>query len=467
MLFNSFGFTLLYLPIVIIFYFIFNHVNLKLGKIFLLISSVVFYAFAGWKYLLILLISLAINYCFLLLLHKDSLDAINKRKIVLVIGISFNILVLLYFKYYNFFIKNINSIFSSNISLKKLIVPLGISFITFQQIMYLVETYRKSINSKNFTDYALFISFFPKLVMGPLADPNSLINQFNDTNNKTVNYDNIANGIRIFIIGLVKKVLIADMVAKVVNMGFLDAANCNMLDVWLIVISYTMQIYFDFSGYSDMAIGIARMLNIELPINFSSPYKSTSIKEFWNRWHITLNQFFIKDVYIPLGGSRKGTAITYLNIMIIFLISGFWHGANWTFILWGICHGVLCCMDRMFKNIHDKLPKFIQWAITFLLVNILWLLFRAEDIQQFFVLFTRMFNFSTMGLPSGKFLQPFRNIYIFSLFYLTTLFIALIPKNIYKKKFNNKIITTLLYAGVFVLCLFTFATNTEFVYFNF
>ena len=257
------------------------------------------------------------------------------------VAIILNVAVLVYFKYSNFIVDNINNLFNSNFIFKNLILPLGISFFTFQQIAYLVDSYKNEIENKNFIDYALLILYFPKLIAGPIVSSNDMFKQIQDTNRKNVNWDNLAKGFHLFVLGMAKKVLIADVFGSAVNIGFSDVGVLNSIEAIFIMLAYTVQIYFDFSGYSDMAIGVSCMLNIDLPVNFNSPYKALTITEFWSRWHITLTGFFTKYIYIPLGGSRKGKVRMLINTSVIFLLSGLWHGAAWTYIIWGVIDGIL------------------------------------------------------------------------------------------------------------------------------
>lgn len=232
----------------------------------------------------------------------------------------------------DFFIENINSIFNASFELKNLLLPLGISFFTFQQLSFVIDNYKENIKEYSFRQYALFVVFFPQLIAGPIVLNNETIPQFEDKDKKKLSYENFAKGLMAFAFGLAKKVLIADSLENIVNYGFYNISGLGATNAIFVMLSYTMQIYFDFSGYCDMATGIAKMFNIDLPINFNSTYKSLSVTEFWKRWHITLSKFLRTYIYFPLGGNRKGTIRTYINLFIVFLVSGLWHGANYTFI---------------------------------------------------------------------------------------------------------------------------------------
>ncbi|NPA64988.1 MAG: MBOAT family protein, partial [Epsilonproteobacteria bacterium] len=317
------------------------------------------------------------------------------KKLLLAAGIAFNLALLGYFKYADFFIQNINSLFGLEIPLLHLALPLAISFFTFQQIAYLVDSYRGETREYSFLNYALFVTFFPQLIAGPIVHHAEMMPQFASVRNKVKNYFNIALGLFIFSIGLFKKVVIADTFAQWANQGFDVAKELTMPEAWATSLSYTLQLYFDFSGYTDMAIGAALLFNIKLPMNFFSPYKATNIQDFWRRWHITLSRFLRDYLYIPLGGNRKGRVRTYFNLFITFLLGGIWHGAGWTFVAWGALHGAALVVHRMWKEfVGRKLPVVLAWFITFNFVNIAWIFFRAKNFED------------AMKVLEGMFLGP-------------------------------------------------------------
>ena len=301
------------------------------------------------------------------------------KKLFLIIAILANISLLGYFKYSDFFIQNFNSITSSNIESLNLLLPLAISFFTFQQITYLVGSYRQETKDYDFLNYALFVTFFPQLIAGPIVHHKEMMPQFANARNRVKNYKNIAMGLFIFSIGLFKKVVIADTFAVWATQGFDVATTLNLFEAWATSLSYTFQLYFDFSGYTDMAIGLALLFNIKLPINFNSPYKATNIQDFWRRWHMTLSRFLKDYVYIPLGGNRKGGFRTYTNLMATFILGGIWHGAGWTFVFWGFLHGLALVIHRTWHQLGLKLWTWLAWLITFNFVNIAWLFFRAKS----------------------------------------------------------------------------------------
>jgi len=384
MLFNSYVFILILLPLSIVGYYLINRIGKsKLGLLYLLGISLWFIGYMNIKYLLVLIPSLLINYLIAYWMnHESQLGNFALRRLLMTAGVCFDVVTLLVFKYCNFFIDTVNDAFGSDIVAVKMIMPLGISFYTFQQITYLVDSYRDSETRYSFLDYSLYICFFPQFVQGPIMLQNELIPQFLDNSRKTVNYESMAKGIYRFVLGLAKKVLIADTLGLIVDGGYERISELNSISAIVLVLSYTLQIYFDFSGYSDMAIGIGWMFNIDIAENFDSPYKAVSIEEFWDRWHITLTRFFTRYVYIPLGGSRKGWARTYANVFFIFLLSGLWHGAEWSFVLWGVLHGIAMLIKRIMRQIKIELPKMLETVITFIFVNLAWVLFRADNTKD-------------------------------------------------------------------------------------
>jgi len=314
----------------------------------------------------------------------------------LAVGIGLNIVSIFTFKYYDFFAKNLNQWTGTQFNYLNLILPLGISFYTFQQISYLVDSYRGETENYTFLEYATFVSFFPQLVAGPIVLHEEIISQFKDITKKVFDHESFAAGVYVFSIGLFKKVLIADTLGNAVGYAWNQLDYLTSAEILIVMLSYTFQIYFDFSGYSDMAIGIGKMFRIDLPINFWSPYKATSIIDFWKRWHITLTRFLRKYVYFPLGGSRKSVYRTYGNILVVFLISGIWHGANWTFILWGLLHGIGNVMNRMIEKYWNRLWFGLRWLGTFMFVNFTWLLFRADNVHQAANLLKRVLKFESL-----------------------------------------------------------------------
>ena len=381
MLFNSYIFILLFLPLCLVGYFGLNHKgHYTLAQAFLLGMSLWFYGFFNPSYLGIILVSIVGNYLFTRLMAKTTHPVWRKAEVTL--AVLLNLGVLFYYKYFDFFLMNLNRFAHTDFTLRNILLPLGISFFTFQQVSYVVDAYRGEVQQYDFLQYASFVAYFPQLIAGPIVTHDELIPQFMDPGKKQFSWDNFARGLYMFAMGLAKKVLIADLFGIAANWGFSNVALLDTTNALLTSLAYTIQIYFDFSGYCDMAIGIGQMMNLELPVNFDSPYKALTIDEFWHRWHKTLTRFFTKYIYIPLGGSRKGTLRTYLNILIVYCASGIWHGANYTFIAWGILQGILTVANRIWKDKISNLHPGFSWLVTFLLVSASMTLFRANSVAD-------------------------------------------------------------------------------------
>ena len=483
MQFNSYIFILAFLPVFVLVYFLSGKINQTLRKLVVIAGSLVFYAYMNLTVLVVMAISLAVNLIFAKIINKTK----SSIKIYVALPVIVNVLLLLFFKYTNFAISNINVLLGRQINLLNLVLPVGISFFTFQQIAYVVAVYRKEINEINAIDYFSYILYFPKLLMGPLMDPVDFVEQYNDSKTGIVNWDNIAYGLKIFSFGLIKKVLLADTLAKVVFWGFENFDEATSLELLLVMFFYTFEIYFDFSGYTDMAVGVSQMLNITLPINFDSPYKAISIRDFWKRWHISLTKFLTKYIYIPLGGSKKGLFFTCLNTMIVFLVSGIWHGANWTFILWGLLHGLFSVFDRLTEKYTAKVFKPVRWLVTFTIVNVLWLLFRADSVGQWMNMLKTIVGFDNMMVSKdliSSFVFPESALLINVFPFLTRIVsdfsglilyvftgvaavICFLPENNYRnmRKLNW---ADMVFAAIFfvwgVTCL---GSESVFVYFNF
>ncbi len=391
MLFNSYIFVLLFLPVTVTGYYLLNKLHSDTpAHLFLLGMSLWFYGYFNLSYLPIILASVGVNYALYRAMGAAKRGA--ARKLALAGALLFNLGILFYYKYFDFFTENINALFGSDLPLRRLILPLGISFFTFQQISFVIDAYRGQVDNYGFLDYALFVTYFPQLIAGPIVTHDELVPQFRDEKRRRIDWDKFAAGLYLFAMGMAKKVLIADTFGNAANWGFANIPTLSAASAAAAALSYTIQIYFDFSGYCDMAIGIGKMMNIDLPLNFDSPYKARTITEFWDRWHMTLTRFFTRYVYIPLGGSRKGEGRTYLNMMVVFLVSGLWHGANWTFVLWGAVHGLFSVLTRRFKKFFEGLPKAIGWLVTFLFVTMAWVLFRADSIADAGRLLGRIFT---------------------------------------------------------------------------
>ena len=348
------------------------------AKVWLLLASLFFYSFWNVVYLPLLILSIIFNFY----VGKGLCGKLQipiKRNYLLAIGVIANLFLLGYFKYADFFISNINWSFGLDYSQLSLALPLAISFFTFQQVAYLVDSYKQETREYGFLNYALFVSFFPQLISGPIVHHKEMMPQFTLHRNMAINYKNMAKGFIYFFLGLFKKVVIADTFSIWATTGFDGATTLTFAEAWACSLSFTFQLYFDFSGYTDMAIGLALLFNIKLPVNFNSPYKATNIQDFWRRWHITLTRFLKDHVYIPLGGNKTQPFRIYANLMVTFLIGGLWHGAGWTFVFWGFIHGWAIIIHRLWKGFGFRMNRFLGWVITFNFVNLSWVFFRAKE----------------------------------------------------------------------------------------
>jgi D-alanyl-lipoteichoic acid acyltransferase DltB (MBOAT superfamily) len=375
-LFNSYEFLLAFLPIVVAGYFLLNRAGA--GNAWLVAASFFFYAWWRVEFVWLLVASIAVNFTVgRAIVHR----AVQNRptKALLVAGIAFDLLLLGYFKYANFFLENEARLLSAVPMHLDVILPIGISFFTFTQIAFLVDAHKRKAHEPDLVNYSLFVTFFPHLLAGPILHHREMMPQFADRSNKSVQWENVARGLALLAIGLGKKVLIADVLAQQVGNAFSQADALSFADAWLAILCYTMQIYFDFSGYTDMALGMAQMMNIRLPLNFDSPYRQRNLREFWRHWHMTLTRFLRDYVYIPLGGNRRGEMWTAYAIVVTFLLGGLWHGASWTFVAWGLANGIGLVLLRLWGRSGIAMPSIVAWAITFLFVNLAWVLFRAPD----------------------------------------------------------------------------------------
>ena len=414
------------------------------------------------------------------LANPKRLQSVSKKNL-LFFGVALNLALLGYYKYADFFINNINHLTGAHLKLLHLALPLAISFYTFQQIAYLVDSYRGETKEYDFLNYAVFVTFFPQLIAGPIVHHKEMMPQFAKLKNKVINLNNIALGLFIFFMGLFKKVVIADTFATWATKGFDVAKELNMLEAWSTSLSYTFQLYFDFSGYTDMAIGLGLLFNIKLPTNFLSPYKAVSIQDFWRRWHITLSNFLRDYIYIPLGGNRKGELRTYANLIITFLLGGLWHGAGWTFVFWGAMHGVALVIHRAWQKLKIKLPLILAWFITFNFINIAWVFFRAKSFNDALKVLKGMFRGDLVlpdslsqwlgtlkGVDFGSWSKLYEGETFIGLWLLVGFIVVVVAPNSMelKERFKTNyfyLILTLFFA----LSLFMLYKKSEFLYFNF
>lgn len=477
MLFNSYIFILAFLPATLLGYFGLGRLfkRLPLGKVWLVGCSLVFYAYFNVKYLPIIVLSILVNYA----LSQGMLTAQKRglRRVLLAVGLAGNLGVLGYYKYYDFFVQNLNALAGTSFVLHRIMLPLGISFFTFQQLSYVIDSYRRTVPRYGLLDYALFVTFFPQLIAGPIVLHSEIVPQFEDPGNRSFRFENFAPGLYAFALGLFKKVIVADTFAKVAEWGFGAGQALNTPEAWFVALAFAFQLYFDFSGYCDMAMGLGRMFNIRIPQNFNSPYKAQNIKEFWQRWHITLNRFFTNYIYFPLGGSRKGLPRTCLNLMVVFLVSGLWHGAGWLFILWGALHGLMSVLYRIFRKQFDGLHPALSWLITFLFVVVAWVFFRAETMESALTVLRGMFtmNFGALSssitnvftLPMG--LHPGYNAIVTEIWYALALFAVLGLPNTFEltDRFQPTFGRAILTVALLVVSILSLSGVSVFLYYNF
>lgn len=546
MLFNSYIFIFLFFPLCLLGFYGIKQKNTTTAKIWLTGFSLWFYGYFNLRYLLIMLFSILFNYgVYLLIMRADAIiqagqmvdttnntntnDSVSKKgdtvisvlqnkKTIMLAGVGANLLLLFYFKYYDFFIENVNAVFGSSFALKNILLPLGISFFTFQQISFLVDTYRGELNGCSFVDYALFVSFFPQLIAGPIVTHDEMLPQFAEMGKKKWDEEGFARGLFIFVIGMGKKVLIADTFGLAVDAGYGMVDALGGVDAFLVMIFYSLQLYYDFSGYCDMAIGIGKMMGIEIPVNFNSPYKAHNIIDHWKRWHITLSRFFTKNLYIPLGGNRKGTVRTYVNLFMVFFLSGIWHGAGWTYIVWGVSQGILYCITRWWhsrlkerkavkastietakdgakevagtqtkKSFRHSLLHAMKVLATYLYICVSLLIFRSETLTQAFTIFKRIFT-GGIALPQKAIYDPFNldefwyvmkilhltnfsfsNYILMIVFTIVILLVTFFGKNVHEmaKTWKQSWISAVLLAIVFIWCVVSLSGVSTFLYFNF
>lgn len=409
MLFNSYSFIFIYLPIVLLGYFQLAKIKHTYAAAWLAFASLFFYGYWNPAYIGLLLGSIVCNYAFGMWIAKTPESGKSEvvgggRKPLLIAAIVANLALLAYYKYANFFIGSVNSVAGTQWSLGEIILPLGISFFTFTQIAFLVDTYQGKVKEYNFIHYVLFVTYFPHLIAGPILHHKEMMPQFTHISSYRLNWDHVATGLMLFTLGLCKKTLGADALAPFANGVFSGVQNGLLptsYEAWAGALAYTLQLYFDFSGYTDMALGIALLFNIKLPINFDSPYKATSIIDFWRRWHMTLSRFLRDYLYIPLGGNRKGSLRRYLNLFTTMLLGGLWHGAGVTFIVWGALHGAFLALNHLWRETISE--RYLRWVpnwigaltgglLTFTAVVAAWVVFRSSDMHQARIMLEAMFG---------------------------------------------------------------------------
>lgn len=483
MLFNSNSFILLFLPVFILGYWIATRLEHRTPeKAWIVFGSLFFYSWWNPKYLPLIVGSILINYFICnLILKFNHVFLINKSRMLLSLGIALNLAVLGYYRYTDFLIDYTNQIFNSDMPFLEVILPLAISFFTFQQIAYLIESYKGNIPRQSLLTYASFVTFFPQLIAGPIVYHSELIPNLTNKRNQFPDFDYLSRGLIVFAMGLAMKVVVADTLSLFADYGFSNIQQLSIQAAWLATTSFSLQIYFDFAGYSTMAIGLALLVGIKLPVNFDRPYLSTDIQEFWRRWHITLGRFFRDYLYIPLGGNRFGIGRTSMNIMIVFILGGLWHGAALNFVVWGLLIGIGIAVQGLIRNIGVKINRWIAWVTTLLFMNIVWVFFRATTLPKGVEMLKTMFGLGTNQVNlTGYSPEGLLNLLSFNsgsiligptIFLIFAFGLALTVdttwKAISKKSLNVK--TLLVTVGLFIISILimNWGDSREFIYFNF
>ncbi|MCK9201424.1 MAG: MBOAT family protein [Gallionella sp.] len=495
MLFNSYGFIFLYLPVVLIGFFVLARTSRTFAAGWLALASVFFYGYWNPAYVGLLLGSIVCNYAFGMWIAKAGVrHEARRKKQVLIVAIAANLVLLAYYKYANFFVGNLNELAGTSWTLGEIMLPLGISFFTFTQIAFLVDTYQGKVKEYNFIHYTLFVTYFPHLIAGPVLHHKDMMPQFAHASTYRVNWDNIATGLMLFTLGLAKKTLWADSLAPYasgvfdgVQLGMATGTLPTIYEAWAGALAYTLQIYFDFSGYTDMALGIALMFGIRLPINFNSPYKATSIIEFWRRWHMTLSAFLRDYLYIPLGGSRNGKLRRYVNLLATMLLGGLWHGAGWTFVLWGALHGVYLTLNHLWRETISG--RFLNWVpawlgnlaggvLTFVAVVAAWVVFRAENMAQALVILKAMFGIAARPISLDAVLHgnllmlvDMSGSKLMRMLIPALAWIWLLPNSTHIRFVRKSAALALLQAGIVIWMLYLvidqFGSYSPFLYFQF
>ncbi len=463
MVFASITFLYYFLPVFLILYFV---VPKKYKNLVLLLFSLIFYFYGEPKYILLMLIEVLFAYFMTLSLEK------NKSKSLLIVVVSFHLLLLCIFKYFNFIISNINSIFSSNISLLNIVLPIGISFYTFQIISYEVDVYRGKVKvSKNLIEFMTYVFLFPQLIAGPIVRYESVNKELKS---RKVTFDDFSSGVNRFVIGLFKKVVIANNIGELCNI-LVGSTEVSVLLYWVLGISYMLQIYFDFSGYSDIAIGIGKMIGFKFPENFNYPYIADSVTNFWRRWHMTLSSWFKDYVYIPLGGNRVSILKHIRNIFIVWMLTGLWHGASWNFIIWGLYFGVILIIEKYFLNkVLEKLPKVIRIIYTSFVVMISFIIFSSNNLDSAFTIIKGLFSFKSLSLSNNfilYYVKSYGFILITGIIFSTPLIKNIIEKLRSKKILNNIIniieVIVILLILLIVTSMLIDSSYNPFLYFRF
>lgn len=471
MLFSSYEFMLFFLPAVLAGYFLMGRVAGKMAAHFWLVAaSLLFYGWFKPWYLWIILSSVVVNYAFVWKIERLPAGG-SLRRALFALGILFNVALIGYYKYADFLLANCNALLKTDFPALHVLLPLGISFFTFQQISCVVDAY-KGVRLANlgFVNYALFVTFFPQLVAGPIVHHQEMMPQFDRPESLKPNWAHLSCGLHLLAVGLFKKLVIADQVAIWASRGFDCPDPLTFFQAWFVALAYMMQLYFDFSGYCDMAMGLGKMFNINLPINFNSPYRATDIQDFWQRWHITLGRFMSHYVYFPLGGSRHGLFRTCLNLMITFLVSGLWHGAGWTYVLWGGLHGIALVAHRLWNAVGFSMHRRLGRALTFLFFLLSLVLFRSSTVGRAVKMWHSMFDFSNMNYETiRELVRPDFSLHASILLIVALTVICLTCKNAVKLSISFRPTWVRLAETVLFLTwsILTMARISPFIYFNF
>lgn len=471
MLFNSISFIFLFLPIALLGYYLIKVERLQLW--FLLLSSLVFYAYWSRTYVFLLLFTIVLDFYIARAIFRSQTQ--RGRKALLLTSVISNLAILGFFKYYNFFASSINDVAqgmgvsSSLLPALNLILPIGISFYTFQSMSYVIDVYRRACDAHaGLLAFAGYVTFFPHQVSGPLVRHNKIVPQLEAHDTYIFQANNFWYGWYFFIFGLSKKILIADRIAPVVDSLVHSMSTISNAEAGLALIGYTVQLYFDFSGYSDMAVGLGLMMNIRFPQNFNSPYKSRSITEFWQRWHITLSSWLRDYLYISLGGNRKGRLFTYRNLLLTMVIGGLWHGASWVYVIWGAYHGLFLAAERLLKDVKFtplRNPR-VQWFVTLIIVCVGWAFFRSPDLATASLWLKKVFLLSDVVTWDLVQIAPKNRDRFFAAMSIAVL-VGLFAKNTFEIQFKPNIWRALLLALMFVVCLSFMNEESPFLYFQF
>ena len=466
MVFSSTIFVFLFLPLVLLCYFL---APKKLKNYILLFFSLVFYIFGGPKFLLVLLFVVLIDYIGAILINKT-----NKKKLFLILTLILNISTLVYFKYTGFFLENVNNIFGLNITIPDIVLPIGISFYTFQAMSYVIDVYRKKVSlQKNYLTLLLYVSLFPQLVAGPIVRYETIEQELKV---RKTTFEDVEYGIRRFILGLAKKVIIANQMGALADTIF-TSSDISTPVAWLGAIAYMFQIYFDFSAYSDMAIGLGRIFGFKFLENFNFPYISKSITEFWRRWHISLSTWFRDYVYIPLGGNRKGIKRQIINLFIVWLLTGFWHGAEWNFVIWGLYYFIFLMLEKfVFNKVLAKTPNVIRHIYTLFIVLIGWVIFRCESLDSIKTMFTSMFTLKITEFSLNElliYLETYAIYFILAIIFSMPVYYKIVDKINSLKEGKLKLALNILHYGslivIFIITIMflAYSSYNPFIYFRF